>query len=413
MFPGHRSRKRSARPEARRSCGRREWVVTGIATRTPNPSAGIADDLRALFDRADEFTVGVEEELLLVDAATFEPVEVGPRLVSEVLDHDRFHAELSPAQIEIVSPVCTAPAEAVRALVAGRREASAALNGEARLAGLGTHPFAEPWSGISPGPRFELIERRFRWAARQGGLAAGLHVHLSIPGADTLLAVYNALRGSMPELAALAAAAPFFAGRDTGLASIRPKLADAFPNQGVAPAFAAWGDYASLLSWGMRTGSFPDHTKLWWECRLHPGFGTIEVRVPDAQASAANVETIVTVAWSLARWLAERHGRGEPLPAHPVWAITENRWRAAADGVEGALVDLDLMRPGGTRSRIRELLSRIFPYAGGPAGERAIERALIMLERPAPRVHRDVAAAGGLPRLVAWAAERTEREGTA
>jgi carboxylate-amine ligase len=330
-----------------------------------------------------------------------------------VLDHDRFRAELSPAQIEIVSPVCTEPSDAVRALVAGRREAFAALNGEARLAGLGAHPFAEPWSGISPGPRFELIERRFRWAARQGALAAGLHVHLGIPGADTLLAVYNGLRGYMPELAALAAAAPFFAGRDTGLASIRPKLADAFPNQGVAPAFAAWGDYASLLSWGIRTGSFRDHTKLWWECRLHPGFGTIEVRVPDAQASAASAEAVVTVAWSLARWLAERHGRGEPLPAHPAGVITENRWRAAADGLEGTLVDLDRMRPVATRSRVGDVLSRIGPYAGGPAGERAVERALTTLERPAPRVHRDVAAARGLPGLVAWAADRTEREAAA
>jgi glutamate---cysteine ligase / carboxylate-amine ligase len=420
MFPQGRSRKRSsdARPIADiartvRSCGPREWVLTGIATRTPNPSAGIAGDLRALFDRADEFTVGVEEELLIVDPVSFELVAAAPRLLAEVLDDDRFRAELSPAQIEIVSPVCTSPADAVRAILAGRREASAALAGEARLAGLATHPFAEPWSGISPGPRFELIELRFRWAARQGGLAAGLHVHVAVPGADTLLAVYNALRGYMPELAALAAAAPFFAGRDTGLASIRPKLADALPNQGVAPAFAGWGGYASLLSWGRRTGSFPDHTKLWWECRLHPGFGTIEMRVPDAQSAAADVETVATVAWALARWLAERYARGEPLPAHPAWAITENRWRAAADGVEGELVDLDLMRPVATRARIRDLLSRIGPHAGGRAAEHAVERALIMLERPASRVHRDVAAARGLPGLVAWAADRTERNGTA
>ena len=130
-------------------------------------------------------------------------------------------------------------------MVAGRRTVFVLAAGEVRLAGLGAHPFAEPWSGISPGPRFEVIERRFRWAARQGGLAAGLHIHLGIPGADVLLAVYNALRGFMPEVAALAAAAPYFAGRDTGLASIRPKLADALPNQGVAPSFGGWSDYAA------------------------------------------------------------------------------------------------------------------------------------------------------------------------
>jgi glutamate---cysteine ligase / carboxylate-amine ligase len=376
-------------------------------SRQATPAAGSVDELRAVFDRAEEPTIGVEEELLLVDPRSFAPVDAGPELLAELQDHDRFRAELSPAQIEIVSPVCTSPGEAVRALMAGRRAAAAATAGEMRLVGLGAHPFAEPWSGISPGPRFELIERRFRWGARQGGLAAGLHIHLGIPGADTLLAVSNALRGFMPEIAALAAAAPYFAGRDTGLASIRPKLADALPNQGVAPAFAGWDDYAALLEWGRMTGSFSDHTKLWWECRLHPGFGTIEVRVPDAQAAPADVEAVVTVTWSLARWLAERHDRGEPLPAHPVWAIAENRWRAAADGVEGALVDLDVMRPVAARARIRELLTRIGGSAGSPAGERAIEHGLTMLDRPAPPTHREIAATRGLPGLVAWAAERT------
>jgi carboxylate-amine ligase len=382
----------------------------GIETRTPNPAGGIAAELHGIFDRAETVTVGLEEELLLVDPRTFGPSSAGPRLLGDLDDAERFRAELSPAQIEIVSPVCTSPHQAVGALVAGRRAAAEAAAGEVRLAGLGAHPFAEPWSEISPGPRFELIERRFRWGARQGGLAAGLHVHLGIPGADALLAVYNALRGYMPEVAALAAAAPYFAGHDTGLASIRPKLADALPHQGVAPVFGGWSDYAALLGWGRRTGSFPDHTKLWWECRLHPGFGTIEVRAPDAQAAAADVETVATVVWSLARWLLERYRRGEPLPAHPVWAIAENRWRAAADGVEGRLVNLDVMRPVATRARLAELLSRIGPHAGGPAEERAIERGLELLERPGPSRQREVAAARGLPGLVAWAADRTETD---
>jgi len=177
--------------------------------------------------------------------------------------------------------------------------------------------------------------------------------------------------------------------------------------------FAGWGDYAALLGWGRRTGSFPDHTKLWWECRLHPGFGTIEVRVPDAQAAPADVETVAAVVWSLARWLLERYRRGEPLPAHPVWTIAENRWRAAADGVEGELVDLDLMRPVATRKRIQELLSRVGAYAGGPAEERAVERGLEMLMRPSPRRQREIAAERGLAALVAWAADRTEGGSTA
>lgn len=366
------------------------------------------DELRAVFDRSGGLTLGVEEELLLVEPESLDLVDAGPRLLAELDDPARFRAELSPAQIEIVSPVCTSPADAVGALVEGRRATVAAARGSVRLAALGAHPFAEAWSGISPGPRFALIERRFRWGARQGGLAAGLHVHLGVPGADALLAVYNALRGHMPDIAALAAAAPFFAGRDTGLASIRPKLADALPNQGVAPVLADWSEYAALLRWGRRTGSFRNHTKTWWECRLHPGFGTIEVRVPDAQATPADIEAVASVVWSLACWLHARYRRGEPLAAHPAWAIAENRWRAAADGVEGELVDLDLMRPVSARTRIRELLSRIGAYAGDPAAERAVEHALRMVDRPAPRAHREIVAADGLRALVAWAADRTE-----
>jgi glutamate---cysteine ligase / carboxylate-amine ligase len=353
-------------------------------------------------------TYGVEEELHLVDPGTLDLVEAGPQLLAELDNPDRFRAELSPAQIEIVSPVCTSAGEAVRAIVEGRRAAAAATGGTVRLAGLGVHPFAEPWSGISPGSRFMEIERRFRWGARQGGLAAGLHVHLGIPGADTLLAVYNALRSYMPEIAALAAAAPFFGGRDTGLASIRPKLADALPNQGVAPVFAAWSDYAAFMRWGRTTGSFADHTTLWWECRLHPGFGTIEVRVPDAQAAPEDVETVVAVVCALASWLTERHDAGERLPAHPVWAITENRWRAAADGVEGALVDLDLMRPVGARTRIGELLGLVAAAAATPEDAAAVDGAYGMLERPAPTRHREIARVRGLRGLVEWAADRTE-----
>jgi glutamate---cysteine ligase / carboxylate-amine ligase len=303
--------------------------------------------------------------------------------------------------------VCTSPAGAVRALVEGRRAVAAAAGGEVRLAALGAHPFAEPWSGISPGSRFAEIERRFRWAARQGGLAAGLHVHVGVPGADALLAVYNALRGYMPEVAALAAAAPFFAGRDTGFASIRPKLADALPNQGVAPTFAGWSDYAAFLRFGRVTRSFADHTTLWWECRLHPGFGTIEVRVPDAQAAPEDVETVVAVVFALAHWLSGRYERGEPLPAHPAWVIAENRWRAAADGVEGALIDLEVMRPVGTRARIGELLIQI-AAAVTPGDAAAVDRAHTMLERPGPARHREIAEARGLPGLVEWVADRTE-----
>ncbi|MGZ4430091.1 MAG: carboxylate-amine ligase [Gaiellales bacterium] len=350
----------------------------------------------------------MEEELLLLDPGTFDLAPAAPDLLARLADPVRFRAELSPAQVEIVSPVCLRSADAVAALADGRRRVIGVTGGHVRLAGVGAHPFSEAWSAISPGPRYERIRRRFRWAARQGGLAAGVHVHLGIPGADRLLAVYNALRGYMPEVAALAAAAPFLAGRDTGLASIRPKLADALPYQGVAPACPSWGEYAELLAWGRSTGSFVDSSKLWWECRLHPRFGTIEVRVPDAQARLGDVEAVVTVVHGLGRWLASRHDAGDVLPAHPTLAIAENRWRAAADGVEGELIDLSRMRSVAAREHIARLLDDLEPFLGEDSEARSLDDARRLLERPHPGRYRAIAGELGLAGLTRWLAERTE-----
>ena len=214
----------------------------------------------------------------------------------------------------------------------------------------------------------------------------------------------------MPQIAALAASAPYFAGRDSGLASVRPKLSDALPRQGVGPAFATWDDVADLLAWGVRSGAFPDHTELWWECRLHPGFGTIEVRVPDAQSSAGEVEALATVVHCMVRWLAARHDAGQPLPAHASFAISENRWRAATDGVEGELIDLDRMRIARTRSLLEELLDQIGEHAQSAAETRALERAGRRLDSPHPRRQRATVLRGGLEALIEESADVTEEQ---
>ncbi len=323
-------------------------------------------------------------------------------------DDDRFHPELSPSQIEIVSGIHLHAAGAVADLVRGRRRVIDALNGEARLVGLAAHPFCDLLPVVSPGSRYAAIDQRYRWAARRAGLAAGVHVHLGVPGADRLLAVYNALRGLMPQFAALAASAPFFAGRDSGLASVRPKLSDALPRQGVGPAFATWNDVADLLAWGARSGAFHDHTELWWECRLHPGFGTIEVRVPDAQSSTGEVEALATVAHCMVRWLAARHDAGQLLPAHTSFAISENRWRAATDGVEGELIDLDRMRIVRTQNLLEQLLDQISEHAQSAAETRALERARRRLDSPHPHRQRATVMRGGLEALIEESADVTE-----
>src|SRR5207302_7619401 len=129
--------------------------------------------------------------------------------------------------------------------------------------------------------RLERYERTIReYGVRaQRQLVCALQVHVSVGDADGALAVYNAARSYLPLLAALAANAPFYEGHDTGLASVRPKLAELLPRQGVPPAIASWEAYAGALSWGAGTGAFPDPGMWWWELRPHPQFGTLEFRV--------------------------------------------------------------------------------------------------------------------------------------
>jgi carboxylate-amine ligase len=376
-------------------------------------SFAVADDagarLREPFERGQALTVGVEEELLLVDPQTLDLVSPAHDLVAELGDSGRFRKELSAAQIEILTPVCATTGEAAQAIAAGRRVVIEHLAGRARLAGVGAHPFARPWSDFAEGERYDVIGRDYRWGARVGALAAGLHIHVAVDGADRALAVLNALRGLMPELAALAAGAPFFDRRDTGLASIRPKLADALPRQGVSPAFRDWDHYARLLEWGRRSGTFLDPSTLWWECRLQPRLGTVEMRAPDAQASTEDVEAVVAVAHALVGQLAERYDVGEALPVHPSELIEENRWLACLDGADGTLLELDSGEPVPTRRRLLDLIDSLEPVAERLGGTTGLDRARELVGDGGAARQRRIASKQGLDGLVRWLADRTER----
>ena len=301
-------------------------------------------------------------------------------------------------------------AGAVVDLVQGRRRVVAALNGEARLVGLAAHPTCDLLPAVSPGSRYAAIEQRYRWAAHRAGLAAGVHVHLGVPGADRLLAVYNALRGLMPQIAALAASAPFFAGRDSGLASVRPKLSDALPRQGVGPAFATWDDVADLLAWGLDQAPSSITPSSGGSAVCIPGLARSRCACPTRNRSAGEVEALATVVHCMVRWLAARHDAGQPLPAHASFAISENRWRAATDGVEGELIDLDRMRIARTRSLLEELLDQISEHAQSAAETRALERAHRRLDSPHPRRQRATVLRGGLEALIEESADVTEEQ---
>ena len=180
------------------------------------------------------------------------------------------------------------------------------------------------------------------------------------------------MRSHLPELAALAANAPFHAGIDTGLASIRPTIAVNLQRQGVPPAIESWEWFADALSWGETSDTVPDARRWWFELRLHTTYGTLELRAPDAQSSVDDVHGVAAFAYGLIHSLAARFDAGETLPVADSWRIDENRWAAMRDGVSGTLADLET----GERVNTRELLTaRVEALAPAPGLEHT--RALI------------------------------------
>jgi carboxylate-amine ligase len=366
---------------------------------------------QAAFDapRAD-LTIGVEEELMLLHHGTLQLTPAAPSLLATAQADPRFSTELPAAQLEIVTPICTTADQALTALVDARRDLRRLAGPDVRLAGAGTHAFAPPEGPISDGPRYAKIADDYQWAARRG-LAWGLHVHVAVNGADRALAVHDALRAYLPQLAALAGNAPFHDGADTGLHSVRPKIAEGFPRQGVPPAWGSWEAYADFVGWGSREGAFAgDGRQLWWEVRLHPGFGTLEVRVCDQPSTAAESAALAAVIQALCAHLAAQHDAGLlPVPAARE-RIEENRWRALRYGLDGTLLDLESGQARGTRAQVAETLGLLEPYAAALGSGAAFAAVWGLLERTGAQRQRDAATAGGLRGVVEELAELFDAE---
>ncbi|MCW3013669.1 MAG: glutamate--cysteine ligase [Solirubrobacterales bacterium] len=376
-----------------------------MSASTTDPSTLAVETLREAFDRAGRFTVGVEEELMLLDRRTLDLAPESARVLRDLEGDERFRPELPAAQLEVITDAAANVPAAIAQLAASHRTLRATVGPGLRVAGAGTHPFASPIGVMSDGARYQEIVAEYGWAAVRG-MVFGLHIHVAVGGADRSLAVYNALRSYLPQVAALAGNAPFLAGADTGLASVRPKIAEGFPRQGIPPALPTWQDYADLLSWGRNTGAIPDAKHLWWELRLHPTYGTIEVRAPDMPTRLADTGAIVAVVQALMAWLAERHDRGERLPVAADVRIAENRWRALRHGLDGTLVDLVTGEPQGTRQSIADTLDALRDVAWrlGSAAQLAHARALLRCN--GAQSQRAIAAERGLHGLVGWLADR-------
>jgi carboxylate-amine ligase len=219
--------------------------------------------------------------------------------------------------------------------------------------------------------------------------------------------VYNGLRPWLPLIAALAANAPFHEGRDTGMASIRPQIATLLPRQGIPPALPSWEVFSAALAWSAAAGAVPDPRRWWWELRPHPAFGTLELRVPDAQTTVEDAAAVAALAHTLVAWLAARHDAGERLETAATWRLEENRWSAARWGMDAELADLATGARVPARERLGALVAELAPVAqelGCGAELASVE--LLAAANGAVRQREVAAAAGGdAHALTGWLAD--------
>lgn len=318
--------------------------------------------LRAAFDAVASFTVGAEEELLLLDPASGLPAPAADLALDLFRGDSRLVREFRTTQVEIVTPVCVCVADVTRELAAVRQWLAALISPHASAVAVGVHPSAVDLGPITPRPRYEAIASSQPWAARQM-LTCGLHVHIAVGGADRALAVYNALRSSLPEIVALSANAPFYEGADTGLATVRPLLNRSLSRFGVPPAFASWHELSAFLRWTERSATLHDTTHLWWDVRLHPSTATIEIRAADVQTRVEDTSAILALVQCLAFDLAARYDAGDRLPFHDRARIDEAMYVATRDGLAGLLPDLDDGGVAPAWERVLTLAERLRPAA--------------------------------------------------
>lgn len=367
--------------------------------------------VREVFEASEDFTVGIEEEFAILDPEThalaqrYEEIQEAAE-ADDVL-RDAVAGELIASEIEIRSGRGATFAEAL----ASQREARARLFALASERGVllgatGTHPFS-PWQEqqIIDTDHYRELDRSLRYVAWRNNTFS-VHVHVGVRGADRAIAVCDRLRALLPELLAVSANSPFLDGRDSGLHSARTQIfTRSFPRCGVPDVFGRFQPYADYVDLLTRTGSVTEFTQLWWSVRPHHRFGTVEVRICDAQTDADDSSALAGLVAACVAQAAVDHDEGASPPPAPARMIEENVWRALRYGLSGKLIDLERGEEYPSRAIPERLLAWTAPARSVLGIDPAISR-----EDGAERQRR--ALDGGATIEEAYAAEVAETQRT-
>ncbi len=366
------------------------------------------DSARATFESATDFTVGLEEEFALLDpsdlglSSRFEDLKQAAAGDPVLLD--AVAGELISSEIEIRSGRGADLAAAVAAQRQRRRRLFAlAAERDIALGATGTHPWSDyREQHIIQTEHYRRVEEGLKYVAWRNNTFS-IHVHVGIRGADRAVLVCDRLRPILPQLLAVSANSPFLDGRDSGLHSARTQIfTKSFPRCGVPDPFGSWNAYAEYINFLIRTRSIVEYTQVWSSVRPHFGFGTVEVRICDAQASAAESEGLAALILACVAQAALEVGAGVRFQDPPRRLIEENVWRALRYGLDGELIDLER----GETYPASETVDRLLQWSAPARAELGIEVALPQLNG-AQRQRRMSEAGLSLPEIYATTVAQT------
>jgi carboxylate-amine ligase len=349
------------------------------------------------------WTVGIEEEVMLLDpedwALAYRLDDVLPVLSDGLAGN--MSAETHACTLELAGGVHTGVGAAVGELAGLRAKLADELAPLGlRAATAGTHPFAQGEdTEISGGERYQLLFDRMRELARREPTFA-LHVHVGVPDPDQAILASDRLRAHLPLILAASSNSPYWRGRDTGMASFRTPLFQGFPRSGVPRRFGSYSAYVDAVDVMLRADVFPEPTFIWWDVRVQPRLGTVEVRIADAQTTMAGTAGIAALIQALVRMEAtEGYVSPELVGAQEV--IEENRFIAARDGMEAHLVDVTTATQVPVRHQLDELLTACQPHADDLGSRAELDRLHALMEAPGAARQRAAVREGGLRGLVA------------
>ncbi len=330
----------------------------------------------------DAYTIGIEEELMIVDGVSYDLVNA----IESLLEEAGPYGEIKPELMESVLEIATKPAPNtavagadLRALRAHVRDIAAAKH--LCIGSAGTHPFAM-WEDqrIVARPRYQDLIDALRFVARQE-LIFGLHVHVAVDDPDQAIHVADGMRVHVPILQALSANSPFWRADATGLMSSRTPIFRAFPRVGIPPKYDSWDHYCEQIDFMVRSGVMEDYTYLWYDVRPHPRFGTVEVRVCDAQTRVEHTLALAALVQAMVKELCEDFDAGGQLAEVQWQMLDENKWLAARHGLSGELVDLPHAEKVAAKTLARRLRDRLREHAQDLGSAAELDGITAIIER--------------------------------